>query len=350
MSFTEIELERLPLPELIESLNFEVIFKEMWEDLVKRAPTYDALIETDPAIILLQDAAYREVLQRQRINDVAKGLLLAYAKGLALDHLAGNFGVERLLIEDGDSTTYPPILPEWESDENLRKRTQLSLEGHTTAGSEGSYVFWGLSTKSTENGGVKDIDVSIRMQLIDPFGNEFRALKAKIEQAHKEEKKLELDETELFLILESWHGQGHVYITVLGRENNGEPNEALLNAVFEKIDADEIRPLTDFVHVQAPEQIFEYRIDAALYFYKGPDSDVVLKFARTQIEQYVSDHHKFGHNIELSGVHAALQQPGVQRVELLQITENSFVKSIKVSRVEVAYCTKINIIKKGIDE
>ena len=44
------------------------------------------------------DPAYRELLIRQRVNDAARGVMLATASGTDLDNLAANFNVERLLI------------------------------------------------------------------------------------------------------------------------------------------------------------------------------------------------------------------------------------------------------------
>ncbi len=348
--FTQIELERLPYPEVIKQISFEEIFQGYLTDLKERDPNYDALIETDPAIILLQVMAYREFVLRQKFNDVAKSLMLAYAIGNDLDHIAALFGVKRVLIKEGDSNASPPVEDEFETDENLRRRTQLSLEGHTTAGSEGSYAFWALSTESTESGGVKDIDVSSGLSSFDPTGAMFNGVRQKLELALKTHESLVLEPAEVQLIYSSWNAQGHVYITVLARKGSGQPNALLLDAVFEKLNGTEIRPLTDYLHVQGPTQLHQYTIDANLFFYKGPDPAVVKAHAIEQLQKYVTEHHKLGHNIELSGVYGALQRPGVQRVELFSTTDKSFMETINVINTEAAFCERVDVYIKGIDE
>ena len=280
--FTAIDLERLPAPDLIKKLDYESIFEEIKADFLKYSPNYNAFVETDPAIALLQVAAYRELLIRQRINDAAKGVMLAKAIGSDLDNLAALFNVERL---------------ENEGDEELRKRTQLSLEAYTTAGSVGSYVFWGLSVQ-----GVKDVSVVS-------------------------------------------HNPGVVLITILGHElDSGMPSSALLNDVELKLNAEEIRPLTDLVVVQSPD-IVDYTIEADLYFYVGPDPSIVKNLAFSTVQAYVNQHHKLGHDITVSGLHSSLHQTGVQRVELKNFSED-----IVVSPEQVTYCTNITLNEGGTDE
>ncbi|MFL3876284.1 hypothetical protein wTkk_000201 [Wolbachia endosymbiont of Trichogramma kaykai] len=69
-------------PNIIEPLNFEEIFSRMKEELVKN---FTALVESDPAIKVLEVAAWRELLLRQRINESVKSNLLKFATGEDLD-------------------------------------------------------------------------------------------------------------------------------------------------------------------------------------------------------------------------------------------------------------------------
>ena len=93
------DLSSLPQPSVIEALSFEAIFGELQADFQSRYPQYSALLASDPAIKLLEVAAYREVLLRNRINAAAKASLLAFATGSDLDHLAAFYGVTRLAGE-----------------------------------------------------------------------------------------------------------------------------------------------------------------------------------------------------------------------------------------------------------
>ena len=54
------DLSSLPHPSVIEALSFETIFGELQADFQSRYPQYSALLASDPAIKLLEVAAYRE--------------------------------------------------------------------------------------------------------------------------------------------------------------------------------------------------------------------------------------------------------------------------------------------------
>ncbi|CAM3964126.1 baseplate assembly protein [Pseudoalteromonas byunsanensis] len=134
-----IELSRLAVPDVIESLEFETIYQQMQSALLEAMPTYSQL-ESDPATKLLEIAATRELLLRQRINDAARSVMVAYAKGKDLDHLGVLFGVQR---------------SENESDERYRARIPLSLESHSMAGTMGAYEYQTMA--ATQD--VKDVYV-----------------------------------------------------------------------------------------------------------------------------------------------------------------------------------------------
>ena len=296
--FTAIELEKLPSPLIVEALDYEQIFQLILAEFRSRHPDYSSIVESDPAYKLLEVAAYREMLLRQRVNDAARGVMLAYATGADLDNLAALLGVERLVLDAGDPNAIPqPIPPTYESDSRLRIRTQLALESFTTAGSVGSYIYHAL----TASGDVKDVDV------FSPR-------------------------------------PGEVVLTVLSALSDGSPTTLLMNTVYEACNEERVRPLTDFVSVAEPE-IIEYPVIATLYFYQGPDSEVVKAEAEKALQAYVTDHHRLGHNITLSGIYAALHQPGVQRVDLSTPADN-----IEIDHNQAAFCTGISVSNGGVDE
>ncbi|UJQ20827.1 baseplate J/gp47 family protein [Wolbachia endosymbiont of Delia radicum] len=114
-------------PNIIEPLNFEEIFARMKEELVKRDESFTALVESDPAMKILEVAAWRELLLRQRINEAVKSNLLKFATGNDLDNLAEFYGVER---ENG------------EKDEQFKKRIKARIVGWSTGG---NYRYYALS-------------------------------------------------------------------------------------------------------------------------------------------------------------------------------------------------------------
>ena len=269
-----IDLEKLPPPDIIETLDFETILNEMLDDLRERLPALDISLESDPTYKILEVAAYRELLLRSRINDASSAVMLAYAVGPDLDNIAAMFNLGRQIVLPGDNSAIPPAPPVYESDSRFRARIQLSLNGLSTAGPIGSYLFHALSADAR----VKDVDVS------SP-------------------------------------SPGRVVVTVLSAVGLGEPDDELLELVNARLNAEDVRPLTDFVTVQAPEIVI-YSVEAELILFNGPDAEVVRRASLDAVQQYAEDRHRLGHDITLSGLYAALHQPGVQRVNLLTPNEN----------------------------
>ncbi|MBY5930787.1 baseplate J/gp47 family protein [Halomonas sp. DP8Y7-3] len=294
---TAIDLSRLPVPNIIEEVDYEAILSEQLADLSARFPGFDVPAESDPAHKILEVTAYRELLVRQRVNEAARAVMLAYALDEDLDNLGALFNVERLQTDPGNPGAIPPIQPSYESDAEFRRRILLSLQGLSTAGPEGAYIYHALSAE----GGVLDASAT------SP-------------------------------------APGDVVVTVLAREGDGTPPAALLDAVDAAVSADDVRPLTDHVIVQSA-QVVTYAIAATLYFQPGPDSQVVLAEAQAAAEAYAEQQHRLGLDVTLSGVYAALHRPGVQRVELANPTA-----TITIAPDQASYCTGITLTDGGVDE
>jgi phage-related baseplate assembly protein len=294
--FSAVDLSKLAAPDLVETLDFEAVFAEMLADLQARAPDFSALIESDPAYKILEVAAYRELLLRQRVNDSARSVMLSYAAGADLDQIAANFGISRLVVDPGDAEALPPIPPTFEADADLRRRVQLVPEGYTTAGSIGSYVFHALGADAD----VKDVEVS------SP-------------------------------------APGEVVVHVLSRTGNGAASGALLSTVSDAVSADDVRPLCDGVTVQSAA-VTSYSVEAELTVYSGPDSAVVLATAIASAEQFVAENHALGRDITRSGLFAALHVAGVQNVAL-----TSPAADLVMDTGEAAFCSGVTVTVGGVD-
>ena len=273
--FTPIDLSKLPAPDVIETLDFETLLTDYINDFVARNPNYATLLESDPAIIFMQVVAYREMLLRARINEAAKANMLAYATKGDLDNLAAFFGVERL--ED-------------ETDERLRKRTQLALEGFSTAGPVGAYIFHSLSAS-----------------------NEVKSVSVKSPNP------------------------GEVLVTILSNTGDGTVAQELIDIVLAKLNEDDIRPLTDLVSVQGAE-IINYQVEAVITVYSGPSSAVVETEANDALQKFISDRHEIGRVIAISGIYDALHVNGVKKVELI-----SPVADVETTNEQAPYCTNIQV-------
>ncbi|WP_264329210.1 baseplate assembly protein [Wolbachia endosymbiont (group A) of Andrena hattorfiana] len=120
-------------PNIIEKLSYEEIFSRMKEELVRRDETFSALVESDPAVKIMEVAAWRELLLRERINEAVESNLLKFAVGEDLDNLAEFYGVEREKEEE---------------DERFRKRIKAKIMGWSTCGSKEYYRYHALSADS----------------------------------------------------------------------------------------------------------------------------------------------------------------------------------------------------------
>ena len=118
-----VDLNQLAALDVVEELDYETILSERKATLVSLYPKdqQDAIVRTltlksELLVKLLQENAYREVIWRQRVNEAARAVMLAYAAGSDLDQIGANYNVPRLVITPPDDTTFPPTPAVMESD------------------------------------------------------------------------------------------------------------------------------------------------------------------------------------------------------------------------------------------
>lgn len=226
----------------------------MVADVRLRLPSFDATLDSDPAMIVLQVAAYRELLLRAAVNDDARQVMVASATGANLDQLGALVGVTRLSATEGDDA--------------FRQRIVLGPEGFAAAGPELAYVYHAKSSA----GGVRDASA------ISP-------------------------------------APGEVLVSVLAHDGDGTASPALLAAVRAAVTDRSVRPVGDLVTVAGAE-IRRFVVSATIYTYIGPDSTLVLAASRAGLDAYLADCRLLGRDVTMSGLYAALTVPGVQRVVL----------------------------------
>ncbi|EJA2760542.1 baseplate assembly protein [Salmonella enterica] len=299
-----IDLSQLPPPVVVEPLDFETLFAQRKAAFIAMYPEDEQEeiartleLESEPITMLLEENCYREVLLRQRVNEAARAVMLAYSTDSDLDNLAVNFNVERLTIQEEDDSVTPPIEAVMESDQDLRTRTQQAFEGLSVAGPTAAYEFWGRSA----DGRVADISA------VSPT-------------------------------------PACVTISVLSREGDGTASDDLLSVVAAALNDEEVRPVADRVTVQSAE-IVPYQIDATLYIYPGPEAEPVRQASEQQLQAYIAAQNRLGRDIRLSAIYAALHVEGVQRVELAQP-----VADIVLSDYQASHCTEYTITVGGYDE
>ncbi|MBA4087366.1 MAG: baseplate assembly protein [Novosphingobium sp.] len=275
-----IDLSGLPAPDVIEQPGFETRLAGKLATAIAQYPAFVDLVESDPAMKLLQADSYDEMILAQAFADAARGLLLAYATGPRLDHLAALFAVERL---DG------------ETDTALRQRVQLAPHSFSVAGPELAYVYWARSA---------DPDVA-DATAVSPT-------------------------------------PGQVVVTVLSASGNGVPNAGVLNAVRDVLTGP-VRPLTDEVIVQ-PATLVPFAIEAQLTVFAGPDQALILQTAQASLAAHLAAVRKLGRDVTRSALIAALHVANVQKVELLSPVADIVIDQSEIASVTAESVTIVGTV------
>lgn len=123
--------------------------------------------------------------------------------------------------------------------------------------------------------------------------------------------------TEIIDVTPNSPAPGTVYIYVLVK--GGEPaNEEMKNAVFAECNADDVRPLTDYVRIGDPE-IVPYQIDFTYWIHAAQTTGSAAIQAKVEaaVQEYVRwQSARLGRDINPSYLIGLLMQTGIKRVEL----------------------------------
>ncbi|WP_392565139.1 baseplate J/gp47 family protein [Utexia brackfieldae] len=288
-----IDLSTLPPPKIIDDLDFETIFADRKAKFIALYPTDQQpeliktlTLESEPIVKLLQESSYQELILRQRINEAALAVMIAYANGNDLDNLSAIFNVKRLVVQSADDSITPPIEQILESDLDLRKRTPDAFEGLSVAGPRGAYRFYAKSA----DGRVLDAEV------LSPK-------------------------------------PCYVTVVILSRDGDGTAPDDLINLVALSLNDEQRRPIADRVTVQSAE-IINYQIRANIYLDPYPEAEPIKSAALAKLADFINHKHLIGAHINRSAIISALHVDGVQRVELIEPEQD-----IVITKEQASYCT-----------
>lgn len=267
---------QLPAPTVVENISYEVLLAARMASLQGRFAAagidYDVgALETDPAKLLQEEDAYRQMLDRQRVNDALRAVLPAYAQGTDLDAIALRAGVVRLFVEERQSETGTTLV--YETDARLLRR-YLAAFARPAAGSIDAYIYAVLTALPTLH------DVAVLGPAI--------------------------------------HGRaGRVDIVLLA-----PPGRAIGNADIEiarlAVNERSARPLTDYVTIRAATLV-DYAVNATLYIPSVPDADVVRQAALASVQTLAALRYRIGIDggvLAANALAAAVYVPNVVRVVL----------------------------------
>ena len=294
-SASTVDLSRLPAPTIVEQLDYETILARKIARVQALMPTFDATIDSDPAVKILQVAAYDELLLRQDFNERLAQRLIAYATGATLDHLGAGIGLARLIITPVNPSTGAPAV--YETDDAFRARIVLGPEGYAAAGPELAYV------KHAKDASGSVLDASATSP-----------------------------------------APGEVLISVLSADGDGTASDDLLAAVRARVTDKAVRPLGDLVTVARARKV-AFVLTARIWTFAGPDAALVVVAARAKLDAYLANSRRLGRDITMSALYAALTVEGVQRVDLVAPTAD-----IVCDLTQAALCTAIDVTHAGYDE
>ncbi len=298
-AFAAIDLSQLPAPQIVEQIDFELILAERKAYMISLWPIEEQAqiaarleMESEPLTKLLQENAYRETVWRQRVNEASIANLLALAKGPDLDQLAGNFNVQRLVVQEAKPLAVPPVARIMESDDSLRERAQMSWEGLSTAGPRNSYIFHARGA----DGRVADATAESPSPAV-------------------------------------------AVVTVQSLLGDGTAPPDLITAVKTYLSDDDRRPVGDRLTVQGA-QIIRYQVKAKLYLLtSGPESEPIIAAAEQRLLAYVNRRRRLAMEVSESALHAAMFVEGVRKVVLENWVD------IVATKAQAPYCTGVTVTR-----
>jgi phage-related baseplate assembly protein len=231
---------------------------------------------SDPLMKLMEIAAYRELLLRQRINQAARAHLLAFATGSDLDNLAAFYGISR---------------KENETDEELRARTHGKIVGWSSAGSREAYKFHALNSDS------------------------------RVKEANADSPE-----------------PGLVRISILSKENGGIVSEDLLKSVTKYMLREDVRMLTDTVEV-VPCGLIEVNVRAKIILMASTPPEILNTIRQSFILAF-SKIAGLGISILRSWIISNLFLNGVKDVELQTPAEDILVTEIECAKLGILELTR----------
>lgn len=274
-AFTLDDLSALGTPEILETLDYEALFDRRKLDLVARAPSYGFNynvqdLETDPAMIILQEASYEELVLRARGNDIARARYLYYARGNEVDHLGAFYDVLRLAGE---------------TDARFKGRIILAIQGRSTGGTAPRYRYVAMSSS------LRVEDAYVYTEGVSP----------------------------------------QVNIAVFSTDNNGVADAPLLTTVRAAVNADDVRMVNDILSVRAA--VVQTVAVTAQIWLNPNASDSILTTLQTNIPNQWKAESGLGKDLTTSWLIAKMMVSGVHRVNITSPTADVIMQPFQAVRI-----------------
>lgn len=365
-----IDINKLPAPQIVEELDYETILTAMRVKLAELLPDWTASdLESDPANKVLEVAAYREMLLRQRINEAVRACMIAYSTGTNLDNIVANGGVSRL---PGAQATFPATFV-------LSAVLDLPVTvpaGFTVVSSNNEYQAQLMADVTIAAG---ETTTDGRFELITPVGNNGNALSltwqaitplpfvvdiiqtatstggsdVESDEALRMRAPLAMERYSVAGPYDAYRywaltaderiedvkvvdtAPGCILISLMSSDNDGVADEAMINRVNAILSAEDIRPLDDFLTIQSAEAI-DYTIQAHIELYPGVATSEAYTAAVAGLTAKAASLRKIGKDVVRTALLAAAHVEGVKSVTLTSpetdiiVTERQFARCAHV--------------------
>ena len=269
-----LEVVRLPASKATTTLSFTL--SEAQEDAVvipegtRVTPDGTILFATTETLEISAGEtiglAYAECTEE---GEIGNGFLCGQIKRL-VDPFPYEMSVQNITVSHDGSDI--------ENDENFRERIQIATESFSVAGPSGAYKYYAMSA---------------HQDIIDVATNEF-------DDVYREDTA----------------GRVNIYILM----KDGElPSDEILAKVLEICNADDVRPLTDYVTVNAPE-IANYDLNVKYFIdrAKATQSTQIQESVESAINDWIKwQRSKLGRDLNPSELNRRIINAGAKRAEII---------------------------------
>lgn len=336
--FPNITLDRLGRMQVLETIDYEALvvsrmlkFKENW--IASDPPlgaAYDVEnLEFDPIKINQEANSYFETMLRDRVNQAARAVTLAYATGRDLDAIGSRYpysvaratmlayarsadylptqsitpGVPRLALIDTPRGMPWEVPEDWEDDERYRRRLWLAGSAFSTAGAEDAYIFWALTTVPT----LRDASVTVTRP--------------------------------------SRFETPTIFVTLLKNAADPRPTDQDIIDINTRLHKRDVKPATDVVSVRPPFVVpIDWKVDLTLY--PGADKELRKTQVLTELLNLKEKKRYLGEDQTIASIEGASVSVG--DVQNAKVT--SLLADVKMSPRQFGLVNTIDVRVVGFDE
>ena len=352
----------MPLPSLLPVLSFEEILAALVTQTKELLPAYIPA-QGDDVMLVLQSFAYREMLLRHYIQQQVEGNFLSTATGVKLDHLAETlYGLSRLegarptasaqfslstalaypvtipedyqLTEDGGiyraHTTRAGVIPAGETEITLPLELEEMTQSSTVHTEIPVTPLPYLSVAQTEAfayGAAQESDEAFRARIRLSLADKSTAGSARTYQSYTYKADKRITDVQV-----TSPAPGQVKVVYYGEQMD----TAMQQRVEQALNAEEVRPLTDQVIVQAAQSI-QTDISGMILIQKGESPSAVYLEAQAQLSALFAAP-KIGADVTVAALVSALMVPGV-----LDVLLDSPASNVGISPEQIAVPGAINL-------